>query len=81
MKSGVSTQLYIDLLIKFTVEYDEKYLFEFFDDMDEIQIIPQVEDSRVEALRVEDSPSRLFASYDNKSSTRIGLLSVCIFLQ
>jgi hypothetical protein len=32
---------YTELLKKFAVEYDEKYLFEFFDDIDESQIIPQ----------------------------------------
>jgi putative transposase len=30
---------YIDLLEKFAIEYDEKYLFEFFDDVDESKII------------------------------------------
>jgi REP element-mobilizing transposase RayT len=30
---------YIDLLNKFVVEYDERYLFEFFDNIDESQII------------------------------------------
>ena len=30
---------YIELLNKFVVKYDEKYLFEFFDDIDESKII------------------------------------------
>jgi hypothetical protein len=41
IKKRTFKEEYIELLNKFVIEYDERYLFEFFDDIDESQIIRQ----------------------------------------